>query len=277
MFGQYWEGDCTKMISTALRTSKPDIIFHLAGAASVPKSVENPLSDFEGSVNGTAALAAELLVADKKPTVIFFSSAAVYGEPVKLPITEDSKIAPISPYGVHKAVAEDLLGHYGRIGNFAVAALRIFSAYGPGLQKQIFWDLGVRALAALQKGQTEVQVFGTGRETRDFVHAREIVRVACKAAAIPLKPGISAFNVASGVETSVARAATIFLSSFDPRLKPVFTLESRQGDPSRWLADVSRLRDLGLVPIADLSAGLAESAKWIVDNFSTGSQSCSRE
>ncbi|MBL4663625.1 MAG: SDR family oxidoreductase, partial [Flavobacteriaceae bacterium] len=118
-----------------------DICINCAGAASVPDSIKNPLRDFELNV---AQVFKQLdAIRQHNPTCkyINFSSAAVYGNPTYLPIDESHPLNPISPYGNHKKMAEEICTEFFENFEIQTCSLRVFSAYGPGLQKQLFWDL----------------------------------------------------------------------------------------------------------------------------------------
>ena len=97
------------------------------------------------------------------------SSAAVYGEPPSLPVTEDAPLRPLSPYGFHKMQAEAMCREYAALHGLTTTALRIFSAYGPGLRRQVLWDICHKALTS-----PPVRLHGTGSESRDFVFVDDI-------------------------------------------------------------------------------------------------------
>ena len=80
-------------------------------------------------------------------------------------------MAPISPYGVHKQMGEELCSYYNRYMVTISAVLRIFSAYGSGLRKQLLWDIYQKYL-----NTGRIDLFGTGNETRDFIHISDILR-----------------------------------------------------------------------------------------------------
>lgn len=254
---------CEDVFEDLIGRWRPDFVFHLAGPASVNASLSDPKLDFKGLLPGVAALGSALLQEKLDARVVLFSSAAVYGEPESLPVDETAPIKPISPYGIHKAAAENLLGHYGRLGGFPVASLRIFSAYGIGLRRQLFWDLGQRAVRAQKAGQTSVEVFGTGNETRDFIHAKDVARAAAAIARSELDSGLTILNVASGSETRIEDAAKALVSTIDPGLKITFTDQRRSGDPSRWVADVRKLDAIGFRPTHNLFTEIDDLARWI--------------
>lgn len=183
------------------------------------------------------------------------SSAAVYGNPVVLPVRENAPLAPVSPYGFHKQIAETLLQEYYQVYGVASCAARVFSAYGPGLRRQLLWDVCRKAMTG------SVGLSGTGAETRDFIHVADVaraVRVLAENAPMHAEP----YNVASGVETSVAELASGLVANVSPAVTVEFSGAQRPGDPLRWCADISAIAKLGFTPSVTLEAGLSEYAQW---------------
>lgn len=239
-----------------------DVCFHLAGSASVPFSMGHPFDDFQKLLPGTARLLE--YVAKRQPSCHFvlFSSAAVYGNPAKLPLQEDGPTAPISPYGAHKHLAEQMMYDYARIFKLTGSILRIFSAYGAGLRKQLFWDVLNRHYTAPPAERALLTLLGTGEESRDFIHARDVARSALCVAAVPKPQTVQVINVAGGEEVRIADAVGLLMNAGDPGVAIRFAGQSRVGDPSRWVADISKLRSLGYIPSVELGAGLAEYHAW---------------
>jgi UDP-glucose 4-epimerase len=261
-FDRFVIGDLAAESEQCIQTFEPAVVFHLAGGSSVPNSVRDPFGDFERTVPGTASLLVAAAKASKPPSLVYFSSAAVYGEPRALPITEDSPIRPISPYGAHKAACEALLEHYARIHGLRVVILRIFSAYGEGLRRQFFWDLAGRALEAHALGHKQVSVLGAGDESRDFIHASDIASAA-RLAAECMGDGLEVYNVASGEETLISWAAERLLRALGLDLEFSFEGVAVPGNPTRWKGDISRLGALGFRPARSLEGRLPELATWI--------------
>ena len=265
---QNWHRFITAACETAplgeiLRKEGVQVIYHLAGGASVPASVENPLADFAALLPGTMALVEAILKHKPDARLVFFSSAAAYGNPENLPITEDAPLKPISPYGIHKVVVETLLEHYARAFDLEMSVLRVFSAYGPGLRKQLIWDVAQRALHAAAKGETSITLFGTGRETRDFIHAADIARAAMLVAGRRPAPPFEVFNVASGNEIQIAEVARRLIAGLGLDLAVNFDGQGRAGDPLNWRADIGRLLKLGFASNIPMEQGIASVAAWI--------------
>ena len=127
--------------ATLLRQFQRTILVHCAGSASVPYSVQHPYDDFRLSVELTAFILENLRQYLPSCHFIFLSSAAVYGNPKGLPIREDAACLPISPYGYHKHICEKLCEEYRTLFGIRSSVLRIFSAYGERLRKQVIFDL----------------------------------------------------------------------------------------------------------------------------------------
>lgn len=226
---------------------QPALVVHCAGAASVPASLADPDADRAGSVDVLAAVLERL----GNARLLLVSSAAVYGEPESVPIAEDAPLAPLSPYGRHRVEAEALA-----VGSGApVAIARVFSAYGEGLRRQVLWDIATRALAG-----GPVELAGTGAETRDFVHARDVAAALVAIARSSAFEG-EALNVATGVETSIAELAGIVTAELGCAAVR-FSGVGRPGDPARWRADIGRLRALGFEPSVAIEQGAAAYARW---------------
>ena len=159
-------------VNRALEAAKPDIIIHCAGSADVGKSVENPYADYTGNVTITHNLLFAMHRAGlEKVRMVFLSSASVYGNPQKLPVTEDAPLNPLSPYAVHKVMCEVMCRYFSEHHNMNIRIARVFSAYGAGLRKQIFWDM-YRKL----ENTGRLDMFGTGNESRDYIHVKDLIQ-----------------------------------------------------------------------------------------------------
>jgi nucleoside-diphosphate-sugar epimerase len=231
-----------------MREAEPKLVVHCAGPASVPASLGNPAADRAGAVDVLAAVIERM----GRARLVLISSAAVYGQPEQLPIAEDAPLAPVSPYGRHRVEAEGLAGASG----VPLVIARVFSAYGEGLRRQVLWDIARRALDA-----GTVELSGTGEETRDFVHARDVAGAVCAMVRSGAFEG-EVVNVATGVETSIAELAELMtreLGAGGAR----FSGAVRPGDPTRWRANVTRLRGLGFEPTTRIEDGARAYARWV--------------
>jgi UDP-glucose 4-epimerase len=239
-----------------LREFDPEICVHAAGCASVGLSLEDPAADYRGNTVLVFELLETLRRQAPKCRFLLLSSAAVYGDPASLPVAESHPIRPLSPYGYHKRQAELLCEEFASIYGVPCASARIFSAYGPGLRRQVVWDICAKAL-----GAGALELHGTGSESRDFIHAADIARglhlLAIKA---PCTGEI--YNLSSGREVTIAELAAQLLHALDSKVQPVFDGASTPGNPRNWRADISRIAALGFNPAISLEDGLQEVAHW---------------
>ncbi|WP_425340416.1 NAD-dependent epimerase/dehydratase family protein [Ciceribacter sichuanensis] len=244
-------------IGSILSSIKPTYVINLAGNADVSRSVKEPRFDFNLSVDLFSSLLEQVRQLSPETKVLLASSAAIYGQPRELPILETMQPRPISPYGYHKWMCELLTQEYHAIYGTRVAALRVFSAYGAGLRKQIFWDL-CRKCAV----DREIQLSGDGTESRDFIHVNDIASaILCILRNSPFCG--EAINVASGRETSIREIAELVIGGFGMDCSCLsFSGLQRAGDPKNWRADVSKLGTLGFTPSMDLKRGVASYVEW---------------
>lgn len=236
---------------------QPDVILHCAGSANVGASVINPMADLDGNLHSLYQMLLALRSFVKRPKIIFYSSAAVYGNPARLPVREEDALAPISPYGVHKVMCEELCRYFNRVHGYRIRCVRIFSAYGNGIRKQILWDI-------YQKYQStgKIELFGTGEETRDFIHISDILKAL--ALILDYDGPREVFNVANGEEVSIRRLAEIYAKKLGAAPGVVsFNGETKVGDPQNWRADISPLKGIGYVPEMGLEEGVGRYVDWV--------------
>ena len=234
-----------------------DICVNCSGAASVPDSIEHPLRDFYLNAVNVYKILEAIRQYSPQCKFINLSSAAVYGNPDILPINENLPNAPMSPYGYHKQFSEQICEEFARFFNIQTCSLRIFSAYGEGLKKQLFWDLYQKT-----KSNKEIVLWGTGNESRDFIYIKDLVRV------IELVVEKTEFkgqtiNVANGDEVYIKDVVKIFYGLFDKKINYHFSGEGRKGDPNNWVADISELKSSGYQPEFDITKGLKNYYQWV--------------
>ena len=224
---------------TLLKDFRPALLVHCAGSASVPYSMQEPYDDFQQAAGVTAFILETLRKHMPSCHFVFLSSAAVYGNPQQLPVSEEAACQPISPYGYHKYICEMLCREYQSIYNIKSSVLRIFSAYGERLRKQVVFDL-CRKFA--DPSTDKVEFYGTGSETRDFIHAVDIAQAIDR---IHTAGDSGVFNVASGIQTRISEVVEIIKDCFHSTKKIVYSGSTRPGDPLYWQADISGITSLG--------------------------------
>jgi UDP-glucose 4-epimerase len=235
----------------------PAAVFHGAGNGSVGRSVADPAACRRDTLETTETLLAFLRETAPRARLVFPSSAAVYGAAEAAPLAEDRPLSPVSPYGMHKAAAEAACRAAAAAGQ-PVAILRMFSVYGPGLRKQLPWDLGQRLLA----GNGAVELFGDGGETRDFLEVADAAAFIVALATDP-HPTPLVVNGGTGRATTVADFAARLAAALGVTRAIRFNGQVRAGDPRHYCADVTRARALGLNATVGLDRGLAAYAAWL--------------
>lgn len=245
-------------VMSMLDHMRPNIVVHCAGAADVGKSVLYPETDYAGNVTITHNLLFGLhKLYLEKTRVVFLSSAGIYGNPKSLPITEDMPVNPLSPYALHKVMCEDMCWYFVRNYGMNIKIARIFSAYGAGLRKQIFWDMYRKA----QK-TGKLEMFGTGRESRDYIHVDDVAQALYLLATTESDDVV--FNVANGEEVTIRQATEIFAKCAGVPMENIsFNGVTREGDPLNWRANNSKIRKLGYVKRVDMLDGLQEYVEWL--------------
>ena len=241
---------------TIVAEYQPRVCVHGAGCASVGMSMNDPAADYRGNT----LLVFEVLDALRRNAAdcrfLLLSSAAVYGDPASLPVTETHPVRPLSPYGYHKRQAELVCEEFTAIYGVPTAATRIFSAYGLGLRRQVVWDICERVLTT-----GKLKLHGTGTESRDFIHAADIARgLHCVATNAPCAGEV--YNLATGRELTISELAARLLGALDCSVLPEFDGAATPGNPRNWRADISRIAALGFQPAISLEQGLGEVATW---------------
>jgi UDP-glucose 4-epimerase len=256
------EGLVTRELLTAASDAhgSPDLIVHAAGGSSVGQSWESPRSDFDLSVGSTAEILDFARHQMPRPRLTLVSSAAVYGDVGSGSLSEDDLCLPMSPYGAHKRVCEELVLAESRMSGVGVAVVRFFSLFGNGLRKQILWDILRRSG---QPSDGPLELWGDGRETRDFLHVHDAARLILLASTA-IVPGRSrVYNGASGSPVSIRDLASALLRAAGVSKELHFNGKHRAGDPRHLTASTARAQnELGFEPAVSLDEGLSAYVAW---------------
>jgi UDP-glucose 4-epimerase len=249
-------GDIRSDAASVFESARPDVCFHLAAQADVNTSVARPDFDADVNVLGTLRILEAARAAGAK--VVFTSTGgAIYGE-CDGPAPEDEERRPISPYGISKLAGEEYLVGWNRLHGTNHVALRLANVYGPRQESTLEGGVVAIFLDRMAAGDP-VQIFGDGKQTRDFVYVGDVVSAAL--AAVDHEGGI--FNVGTGVETSINELfeACRRVTGYDrgPEYQP-----ARAGDILRSAIDADRARsELGWAPERSLDEGLQETWDWV--------------
>ena len=275
-FGPFVEASVSDSVAVAETIAKYNIeaVIDLAGSIEVGESVKDPLKYYENNFAVKIAFLRTLQAAGVKGYV-FSSTAAVYGEPVQMPIPEDHPLQPKSPYGWSKLTLEHLLRDNYAAGGMRYMALRYFNAAGASFDGDIGEShepethLIPRACMAALGRVDALEIFGNDYETEDGTALRDYIHVLDLASAHVLAVGAllngaepASYNLGNGVGTSIGEILASFKRlginvphSFKPR---------RAGDPSRLIADSSAVQKaLGWKPqYANVDAIVESAYNW---------------
>lgn len=241
-----------------------DLVFHLASLIEAGESVENPHLYFENNITGTL----NVLVAMQENGIkqfIFSSSAAVYGEPLSVPITEDSRTLPINPYGVTKLAMEGMLASFVKSFGFSGVALRYFNLYGPEEHHQPETHAIPRFIEQIKNGD-EVTVWGDGGHVRDFLYIDDVVSAHLKALDLlqRSKPNYYYCNLSTGNGNSVMEIIKL-LEEIMNKTANIKHFPDRPGDPRALIADPSKaLELLGWKAEIGIKAGLSKTVDYFL-------------
>ncbi len=237
-------------------------VLHLAGSAYVPPSVDDPAMDFDANLVLPLRLLMRLRELESPPPFVLASSAAVYGDPREMPITDDTPSAPISPYGVSKLAAERYVDVFAKLYGIPAASLRLFSVYGPRQKKQVVFDLIRKTIV----DPLEVEILGDGTQARDLVYVEDIARAFIEVARrAPLRG--ETYNVATGESVTTAELARAIAACLGATPELRFTGAVRPGDPQRWRGNAERLSGIGITADTTIARGLPATVEWVRSVF----------
>ena len=248
-----------------------DAIVHLAAQIDVRKSVADPVMDASINICGTLNLVEALRQSGRGQSTRFvFSSTggALYGDFVDPPNVENTPKDPESPYGIAKLSAEYYLAYYARVHGVDTAAVRFSNVYGP--RQDPHGEAGVVAIfcGRILDGKP-LSVFGDGSQTRDYVFVGDVAEGTFLAATHslprPERLDARAFNIGTGVETSVTELARV-LRRVARSDVAVEHLPKRPGEQQRSVVSVAKAGSLlGWRPRATLEEGLSRTFNWFAE------------
>jgi UDP-glucose 4-epimerase len=245
-------------VRTLFEQARPEVVFHLAAQASVPKSVADPVNDAEVNVVGLLRLLDACLACGARKVVFASSGGTIYGNQRNMPISERARGRPASPYGITKRVGEDYLRFYHHEFGLDFTSLALANVYGP--RQDRYGEASVVAVFAskLVRGVAPT-IDGTGEQTRDFVYVDDVADAFVRA--VDRGSG-ETINVGTGVETKINDLFNVMAAEVrfgeGPQHGP-----PRRGDLMRNALDVSKAADvLGWRPWTTLSEGVRATMDW---------------
>jgi nucleoside-diphosphate-sugar epimerase len=237
-----------------------EYVFHQAALASVPQSVEDPMTANSVNVGGTL----NILLAARDEGVrrfIYASSCAIYGDDPTLPKKEEMVPVPLSPYALQKYVGE----HYGRLFSQLYAletvSLRYFNVFGPKQDPSSIYSAVIpRFIDALVYDRSPI-VFGDGEQSRDFVYVDNVVQANLSAMSVKHLHG-EVINIGCGEKTSLNRLLDVLKEILGSKVSPIYQ-EARKGDIGHSLADIQKGKEiLNYEPRVGIEVGLKKTIEY---------------
>lgn len=242
----------------AVRTAMDgvDVVYHLAAVANVAQPRREPLATHRVNVGGTLAVLEAARQVDADPRVVVASSAAIYGDPPRLPIHESHPPNARSMYGIQKLAADRYATAYHELYGLETVVVRPFNVYGPVPMGRTPDVVSIFVDQARRGGP--ITVHGDGAQTRDFVHVRDVADAFRRAGLLGRSLGIGSytFNVGTGEGTSIATIAerVAELAGGDVAIEHS---EARPNDIQASVADIGKATTwLGWEPTVGLDEGL---------------------
>lgn len=255
------EGDIRDLEAVRAAIVGASHVLHLAAQVSVQASIADPLESCRQNVLGFVTVLEAARAADVR-RVAFASSAAVYGMPRELPLTEDSPVAPISPYGLEKSIDEQYGRLYASLYALPTLGLRFFNVYGPRQDPRSPYSGVISKWHGALAAGAPVRIFGDGLQTRDFVYVGDVAQVNVRALAasetgvcnVGTGTSVTLLDMLSSLERAAGRPA-------ERRFEP-----AADGDIRFSATGTERLRDrIGFVPTTGLESGLGALLHWSLD------------
>jgi UDP-glucose 4-epimerase len=244
-------------LERVFRRERPVIVCHHAAQMDVRRSVRDPVFDAETNILGTLNVLRHTIKYGVRKVLFASSGGAVYGEPERLPVSEDHPVRPASPYGISKAVGDEYLRYFHDADGLEFVSLRYANVYGP--RQDPYGEAGVVGIFTQKMLLGEQPIInGNGRQTRDFVYVDDVVE-ANVAALNKAAHGI--YNVGTGKETSVNELFSLLSGLINPAIREVHG-PAKKGEQQRIALDASKFhRELDWEPKVSLKDGLARTVE----------------
>jgi len=230
-----------------------DYVVHLASIA-INKSVVDPEESVEVNMVGSDNVYAAAAEAGVR-RLVFASTASVYGDPDTLPMSEDGPLKPQTPYCISKLASEHLLQFYGRTRGLDWNILRFFNVYGPGQRTDAYYTTVILTFIERLLAGESPTIDGSGEQSMDFVHVRDIARAIVLA--LESEQSKTICNIGTGEQTSIADLARLLIDAVgvdvEPKFRPRDVLVTRRAADTRRAAEV-----LGFRPEVGVKEGLGE-------------------
>ncbi|MEA1893712.1 MAG: SDR family oxidoreductase [Euryarchaeota archaeon] len=237
-----------------------DYVLHCAALASVPKSVEDPITANRINIDGTLNVLVAARDADVK-RVVYIASSAAYGNSPILPKTEDMKPEPLTPYAITKLVGEQYCKVFYELYGLETVSLRYFNVFGPRQDpKSEYAAVIPKFVTSILKNERPV-IYGDGEQSRDFTYVQNNVAATLLACEVKAAAG-ELFNIAYGEMITLNELVNKLNVILGKNIEPIHT-NPQLGDVKHSMADIALARKvLGFEPEYDFEYGLRKTIDW---------------
>jgi len=260
------EGDIRDMAAVKRAVNGAEVIYHLAALGSVPRSIKDPATTHDVNVNGTFNV---LMAArdEKVKRIVFSSSSSVYGQSKVLPQHEELPLAPISPYGATKAIAEIYFRSFYETYGVQSVCLRYYNVFGPRQDPTSQYAAAIPLFVSALMRDKPPTIFDDGEQSRGFTYIENVMQANWLAANAKETHGEAANISTKNAVTVNTVVNTIRKLLGKENIKPVY-VPPRPGDIKHSLADVKRAKELiGYVPFVSFEEGIAKAIDWYKENL----------
>jgi len=236
-------------VKSTVEDFKPEIIYHLAAYNDAMGSIDETEEAIDTNIQGTVNILEACIENDVEKIIYASSGGLSYGEPEQIPTTEDHQLEPVYPYGVTKTCGTLFIKDYSRRNNLDYAVCRLGSVYGPrangGVIKNFF--------EKLRENEKPI-IYGDGKQTRDFIHVKDVVKGLRKAA----DKGDGVYNIGNGIQTSVNELIELIAEVIDQDIDPIYK-DRWEGDIDRCELSIDKAeKDLDWQPRESLKEGVTK-------------------
>jgi len=244
-----------------------EIVYHVAALPSVPRSMKDPWASHDHNVNGTIQLLIAARAAGTR-RVVYSSSSSIYGDTPVLPKVETLEPLPRSPYAAAKLAGEQAVLAYSRSGLLEGVALRYFNVFGPRQFPGSAYAAIIPALLESALKGTAAQLFGDGKQTRDFTYVANVVEANLLAASAKAEQACGLpMNIGAGTRTSLLELVDLVRQATGRPLA-ITMGPPRDGDVRDSLAALDRARTaIGYKVAVGLGDGLGPTWDWFQGRF----------
>lgn len=265
----------TVPLQRAFDSFEPDAVYHLAAQHSVPHSLKEPRFDAETNIIGTINVLEQCRRLRVERVIYAASGGTCYGE-CRAASREEMPLAPVSPYGISKAAAENYVRCFSEVTGIPAVSLRLANVYGPRQFSQGESNVIAIFLRRLCQGQP-LTIYGDGEQTRDYLHVDDAVRALSAVLTTDFDNHFTPLNTGSGIPSTVNQIAALTSAAFrkwqiscgaTPSDVPVNRFDPRPGELRHCALNCDWIRSLtGWTADVDLASGIEETAQWFASRL----------